>query len=41
MPTVEMRLDVTGMPHAFLVVTGPDGVPHGYGLVPGPTINLA
>lgn len=34
MLSVELRVDVTGMPHSFLVITGPDGIERGYGLVP-------
>ena len=35
MPSVELRIDVSGFPgHSFLVITGPDGVERGYGLYP-------
>jgi Ca2+-binding RTX toxin-like protein len=34
MLSVELRVDVTGIPHSFLVITGPDGIERGYGLVP-------
>jgi hypothetical protein len=37
MYTVEMRVDIggsNGIPHSFLVVTGPDGIENGYGLAP-------
>jgi hypothetical protein len=37
MYSVEMRVDVggaDGIPHTFIVVTGPDGVERGYGFAP-------
>lgn len=34
MPSVELRVHVSGVPHSFLIVTGPDGVEHGYGFAP-------
>ncbi|MFM5727816.1 calcium-binding protein [Aeromonas veronii] len=32
--SVELRVDVTGMPHSFLVIIGPDGIERGVGLAP-------
>ena len=37
MNTVELRVDIGGkdlIPHAFLVIVGPDGIERGYGLGP-------
>src|SRR5882724_4467028 len=35
MSSIEIRTYVTGFPpHSFIVVTGPDGIEHGFGLVP-------
>lgn len=34
MPSIELRVDTRGMPHAFIVVTGSDGISRGYGLAP-------
>ncbi len=34
MLSVELRVDVTGMPHAFIILTGPDGIDRGYGPAP-------
>lgn len=37
MYSVEMRVDIggkDGIPHSFIVVTGPDGVERGYGFAP-------
>ncbi|MDT3718864.1 calcium-binding protein, partial [Pseudomonas oryzihabitans] len=44
MASVELRVDVGGsdyIPHAFLIVTGPDGVERGYGFAPAEHGSLA
>jgi len=40
-PSVELRVDITGVPHTFLVVTSPDGTVRGYGLAPAENMQLA
>ena len=34
MPTIEFRVDVTGMPHSFIVMDNGGGVVQGFGFAP-------
>jgi hypothetical protein len=40
MPTIEYRLDVTGVPHTFVVINNGSGVEQQYGFAPAQPLSL-
>ena len=40
MPSVDIRVDTTGIPHTFIVITDSNGLETGYGFAPAESGNL-